>query len=111
MNEVAQRIQALLDERGEKLKPVAEAAGVTYYSIYPWWSRENAKPSYEKVSALANYFGVPVGHLMYGEPRTENSASPEAVTRRMMDLSDEDRKAVESYVDHLLAKKNSDPQS
>ena len=104
MNPVAVRIQALLDQRGEKLKPVTVEANVSYYSVYPWWQREHAKADYEKVKALANYFEVPVAHLMYGDPIEEKPDTVDHLHERIQSLKDSDRKELENYLDFLTSK-------
>jgi transcriptional regulator with XRE-family HTH domain len=106
MNPVAERIQSLLDERKEKLKPVADAIGVNYYSVYPWWQREASKADYEKVSAFADYFGVPVGHLAYGDPLGEQAPSSERLIARIETLESDDRIALEKYLDFLTSNSN-----
>jgi transcriptional regulator with XRE-family HTH domain len=105
MNPVATRIQKLLDKRGEKLKTVSDACNVAYYSIYPWWKREHSKADYEKVKAFANYFGVPVGHLLYGDPLDKVPASADRLRERILSLPDSDQKEVESYIDYLHSKR------
>lgn len=105
MNPVASRIQALLEERGEKLKPVADSIGAGYYSVYPWWKREHAKPDYEKVKLFAAHFDVPVGHLMYGDPIEGGPASPALLLSRIESLEADDRKDLEKYLDFLSSKR------
>jgi hypothetical protein len=105
MNPVAARIQAILETRGEKMKPVADSIGAGYYSIYPWWQREHAKADYEKVKLFANYFGVPVGHLMYGDSIEDVSGDAAPLLERIHSLKDDERKELESYVNFLISKR------
>lgn len=108
MNAVAQRIQVVLDDRKLKLKPVAEAAGVKYYSIYPWWQRESAKPDYEKVKLIASYLSIPVGHFMYGDAISGTAPTAENLASRIETLEDLDRSAVEKFLDYLVSNRERD---
>lgn len=102
MNDVAKRIQTLLDARGEKLKPVAEKIEVGYYSVYPWWQREHAKTDPKKVKIWAEYFNVPVGHLLYGDPVDENGNDYETLLARARSLEGDDRKSLETILRRFL---------
>ncbi len=105
MNPVAQRIQTLLDSRDEKMKPAAEKAGVSYYSVYPWWQRENSTPDPEKVNLWAKYFGVPVGHLLYGDPLDADPNDYESLLERAKSLEGDERRSVETILKTLLQSK------
>lgn len=102
MNDVAKRIQAVLDARNEKLKPIAEQIGAGYYSVYPWWQREHAKADPKKVLLFAEYFGVPVGHLLYGDPIDTPPDDFSGLLERAKSLQGDDRTALERVLRALL---------
>jgi transcriptional regulator with XRE-family HTH domain len=102
MNPVAQRIQALLDSRNEKMKPTADKIGVGYYSVYPWWQRENAKTDPAKVKIWADYFGVTIEHLLYGDPINSPPNDYEAMLERAKSLEGDDKIALERVLRGLL---------
>lgn len=101
MNDVAKRIQALLDERGEKLKPVCDRAGVKYYSVYPWWSRPNASADADNVRKLARYFGVPLGHLQFGDTINPNKSPKEELKDKVDSLDTSEQDQVADFLDFL----------
>lgn len=66
-NPIAQRIQALLDERGESRADLCRKTGIKYHSINPLWVRPAAKISAENAAAVAKYLGVSVPYILRGE--------------------------------------------
>lgn len=98
---VAERIQKLLDERGEKLKTVCRKLDIEYYSVYPWWKRENHKLVKHKLEMFADYFGVPVEHLMYGDAIDQVPRSADNLVQRIRSLEGTERKDLENYLDLL----------
>ena len=122
MNKVAQRIQVLLDERNEKLKPVADAAGVQYYSVYHWWKRPHSKADYNKVVKFADYFNVDVKELYdgnnlgpaleEGESKDEGQCldSKKEIIRQLDLLTDDDVKDLYNYLG-FLRHRNKRPSS
>ncbi|MGH1447409.1 MAG: helix-turn-helix domain-containing protein [Cognatishimia sp.] len=102
MTPVAERIQALLDARGEKMKTAATNAGISYYSVYHWWKRENTKTNPENVKLWADYLGVPVEHLLYGDPIDGPVDEYEAMLERAKSLQGNERTAIETLLRGLL---------
>ena len=104
MNDVAIRIQKLLDERGEKLKPVCEKIGVKYYSIYPWWSRPGSNADPDKVKLFADYFGVPIDYLRFGTPIKERHLK-DKLRDKVDTLDTNEQEKLADFVEFLLSQR------
>lgn len=63
-----------MDARGIRRAELARALSIPYHRLNPWFVRPAAKPNAEDLDALAKYFGVPIGHLINGDPIPEASA-------------------------------------
>ena len=58
----------LLEENGVTPDQVSKATGVAQSSLSDW-KNGKSKPKFEKMKKIADYFGVSVDYLMYGEEK------------------------------------------
>ena len=58
----------LLEENGVTPYQVSKATGVAQSSLSDW-KNGKSKPKFEKMKKIADYFGVSVDYLMYGEEK------------------------------------------
>jgi transcriptional regulator with XRE-family HTH domain len=85
----ARREKGLRERRDIGLRELAEGADVSYESARAWEADEKA-PSEKSLEAVADYLGVRVPWLRYGEG--EKIAPPSPVGRRRIRPSEDARK-------------------
>ena len=64
----------LLEEKGVTPYQVSKATGVAQSSLSDW-KNGKSKPKFEKMKKIADYFGVSVEYLMYGEEGNQQELS------------------------------------
>lgn len=58
-----EKIQKLLDEKGETAYQAAAATGISQ-TAFSNWKAGRTKPELESVAALAKHFGVPIEYFL-----------------------------------------------
>ena len=93
--------------RQEKKLSLEELAQKTQSSKSYLWELEQGlkKPSAEKLSELAKFFGVPMDYLMDDNDNTNQNTATRIFTR-VNNLSEENQKKIESIIETLFADKN-----
>lgn len=88
----------LLKEKGVTPYQVSKATGVAQSSLSDW-KNGRSKPKYEKMLAIADYFGVSVDYLLGNEPKEKTPAEADvtfddftyAMYGEAKELTDEDK--------------------
>ena len=88
----------LLKEKGVTPYQVSKATGVAQSSLSDW-KNGRSKPNYEKMLAIADYFGVSVDYLLGNEPKEKTPAEADvtfddftyAMYGEAKELTDEDK--------------------
>ena len=88
----------MLKEKGVTPYQVSKATGVAQSSLSDW-KNGRSKPKYEKMLAIADYFGVSVDYLLGNEPKEKTPAEADvtfddftyAMYGEAKELTDEDK--------------------
>lgn len=66
MNEIIERINTLLKEKGETRKRMCDSVGIGTSTYYTWEKRGNA-PDAESIAKIARYLGTTSDYILTGE--------------------------------------------
>lgn len=103
---IAQRIKALMDERGMNRADLARKTEIPYHRLNPWFVRGNAKPNGPDIERVAAVLGVSVSYLIYGDEPNPASAR-EWIASIYDQLGPEEKKQLESFVRYLVSQRGS----
>lgn len=85
----------LMSERNINAKTLSDVTGISTGNISDWKSGRS-KPSTEKLSILAAYFGVTTDYLLGNEQKKKPSAEAKSFSRETMELTDQIEKLTPS---------------
>jgi transcriptional regulator with XRE-family HTH domain len=103
-NEIALRIQTLLDAKSVKLAEVARQASVPYHTIANLWRRPKARLSADNADKLAAALGTTARFILFGE--TPAPEDRRALVMSMYDDFDETkRRQMEEYALFLASRR------
>jgi transcriptional regulator with XRE-family HTH domain len=99
---LAVRLKQLRLKTRKSLQEVADEVGASKAHIWDLETARAKNPSIELVTKLAKCFGVSVADLVGENPQGEGE-EPQLVAmyRELKELSKDDRKAIQSMVDHF----------
>ena len=104
------KIKALRLKTNQSLQDVADNVGASKNHIWDLETGKSRNPSIDLLTKLAKCFGVSVADLI-GEKPGAKGDDPQvfAMYRELKELTQEDRKAIQSLMDHLKTK-TGDPE-
>jgi transcriptional regulator with XRE-family HTH domain len=99
---LAARMKELRIKTRKSLQEVADEVGASKAHIWDLETARAKNPSIELVTKLAKCFNVSVADLIGENPHGEDE-QPQLVAmyRELKDLSEDDRKAIQSMMDHF----------
>jgi transcriptional regulator with XRE-family HTH domain len=80
-----ERLEKLLKERGITPYRLSKDLGISQSSLSEW-KRGNSIPKYERLTKIANYFGVPVGYLTGRDEDASEDGMDKELLERLMAL-------------------------
>ena len=107
MNDIAERLNKLMEERGVKAKQVSRELNLSNSSFTDWKNSKNG-PSVVALIKLAAYFGVSLDYLITGKKSEADMAREEARRRehefydKLSKLPAFRRGMVAGYIDAML---------
>lgn len=108
-NPIYKRIKALMDRDGITLRDLERDTKIPYSRSYEWNRRAASKPNGADAATLANYFHVPVGHIMNGDPIPCEDGRD--VVLSIYDKLPPDRQAsLEDYARYLRSSQGGEPR-
>lgn len=103
MSDFAKRLQAEIDLLGTDRKALAEACGIPYHRMDPWFRRPKSKPRGGDLLAIARRLNVSQDYLLYGGNRTAFDARS-ALADQVRALDDDMIRELEEYARFLVQK-------
>lgn len=99
---LADKLKILRTRKRKSLQEVADAIGASKAHIWDLETGRAKNPSIELLTGLAKCFEVSVAELIGENPQGEDEL-PQLVAmyRELKELSEEDRKAIQTMMDHL----------
>jgi len=99
---LATKLRELRTKKRKSLQEVADAVGASKAHIWDLETGRAKNPSYELLVNLAKAFDVSVADLVGENPQGEDE-EPQMVAmyRELKELSEEDRKVIQSMMDHF----------
>lgn len=99
---LATRLKELRIRSNKSLQEVADEVGASKAHIWDLESNRAKNPSIELLKALSRCFGVGVAELIGENPESDDDKKDLVVMYRdLKELSDQDRDAIKSMMDHL----------
>ena len=108
-----ERFVQLCAERNTKPNPVAKELGISSGAVTNW--KNGAVPQSATLKRIADYFGVSTSYLLgivddsdpfaLIDPSKKSPPIIEMIDEAMKDLSEEDLKDLEKYIDFLRSKR------
>ena len=87
-----ERIKLLANKQGKSINKVEEDLSLSRNSLYSW---KKVTPAYERLSLVANYFGVSTDYLMNGETPEGNDETIDTTTfDRIKELAEKKGKSL-----------------
>jgi len=102
--EIIQRITDLLEKKGVSAAKMCRELGFSS-GLFSQWKKEGRTPSAEKLSAIAEYFGVSVDYLLHGEnslPEFELSDIRYALFHETADVSEDTLKQILEFARYAV---------
>lgn len=104
---LAERLKDLRVRKNKSLQEVADGVGASKAHIWDLETGRAKNPSIELVTNLSRYFEVSVSDLVGENPNAEQEDSQlVAMYRDLQELTPEDRKAIQSMMDHFRKREN-----
>ena len=98
---LAMKLQKLRTQRGQSLQVVADAVGASKAHIWELEKGTTKNPSIELLTALSRCLDVSVAELIGENPDGSSDSQLVAMYRDLQELSPDDRKAIQSMMDHF----------
>jgi transcriptional regulator with XRE-family HTH domain len=104
---LSDKLKVLRTRTRKSLQDVADEVGASKAHIWDLETGRAKNPSIELLTKLAKCFDVSVAELIGEHPQGQDE-QPELVAmyRELKELSEEDRKAIQTMMDHLRKREN-----
>ena len=103
MSDFARRLQAEIDLLEIDRKAFAEACGIPYHRMDPWFRRPKSKPRGADLLAVARRLNVAQDYLLFGGERRPFDAKT-ALADQVAELDDDMLRELEDYARYLVQK-------
>ncbi|KMZ52377.1 helix-turn-helix domain-containing protein [Dorea sp. D27] len=106
MAEFANVLRLLRNGRGISQQELARLLGISKSAVN-MYERGERQPNFETLELIADFFHVDIDYLL-GRTDTARSAYPDTVAAHFDtdDLTDDEKKDVENYIEFIRAKRN-----
>ena len=106
MAEFANVLRLLRNGRGISQQELARLLGISKSAVN-MYERGERQPNFETLELIADFFHVDIDYLL-GRTDTARSAYPDTVAAHFDtdDLTDDEKKDVENYIEFIKAKRN-----